>query len=285
VFSAIAEAKPPKLLVVADGARRDRDDEAALCAQARRIIERVDWDCDVVTNFSEENLGCRKRIATGLDWVFQLVEEAVIVEDDCLPHPSFFRFCDELLERYRDDCRVMSISGDNFQPGRPTSASYYFSRFPHVWGWATWRRAWRHYDEQMRLWPQFLDARAIEGIVHPSSVGYWSDILQSVHDNRIDTWDYQWTFACWTQGGLTALPSVNLVSNIGFRADATHTTAVSAFAALPSGEMRFPLTHPSFVLPDPRADRHTQRTQYRGPSRWQRLTHRLRHLAGAMDRA
>lgn len=248
------------------------------------MVERVDWDCDVVTNFSEENLGCRQRIATGLDWVFQREEEVVILEDDCLPHPSFFRFCDDLLERYRDDERVMSISGDNFQPRRRASASYYFSRFPHIWGWATWRRAWRHYDERMRLWPQFRDARAIEGIVHPSSVGYWTDVLQSVYDDRIDTWDYQWTFACWTQGGLTVLPSVNLVSNIGFRADATHTTAASAIAELPIGEMSFPLSHPNFVLADVQADLYTQRSQYRGPSLARRLAQGLSRLASTIRR-
>jgi hypothetical protein len=279
VFEAIAATKPPKLLVVADGPRRDRTSEAALCRQVRSTIERVDWDCEVLTNFSDENLGCRQRIATGLDWVFQTVEEAVVLEDDCLPHPSFFEFCDELLERYRDDERVMGISGDNFQPRRLTQASYYFSRFTHVWGWATWRRAWRHYDERMRLWPAFREARALEAVVHPRSVGYWSDVLNGVYENRIDTWDYQWTFACWTQGGLTILPAVNLVSNIGFRTDATHTTAASALAELPAFEMPFPLTHPSFVLPDLQADLYTQRSQYRLPSRLRRFAQRLRRLA------
>jgi hypothetical protein len=282
VFDAIAASKPPKLLVVADGPRRDREHEAALCRQVRSVVERVDWDCEVLTNFAEENLGCRQRIATGLDWVFQTVEAAIVLEDDCLPHPSFFPYCDELLERYRDDERVMAISGDNFQPRRRTSASYYFSRFSHIWGWATWRRAWRHYDERMRLWPPFRDAGALEGILDRSSVRYWSDVLQAVYEGRIDTWDYQWTFACWTQGGLTVLPSVNLVSNIGFRVDATHTTAASAFADLPSGEMRFPLTHPSFILPHVEADLYTQRTQYRSPSRIRRLAHRMNQLAGAI---
>jgi len=284
VFEAIAAAKPPKLLVVADGPRRDREGEDALCRQARSVVERVDWDCEVLTNFSDENLGCRQRIATGLDWVFGAVEEAVVLEDDCLPHPSFFRFCDEMLDRYRDDERVMGISGDNFQPQRRTPASYYFSRFAHIWGWASWRRAWRHYDERMRLWPAFRAAKALEGVVHPSSVDYWTGILQSVYENRIDTWDYQWTFACWTQGALTVLPAENLVSNIGFRADATHTTAASALAELPSHEMRFPLTHPSFVLPDVQADLYTQRSQYRGTSRARRLARGLSRLAGTIRR-
>jgi hypothetical protein len=279
VFETIAAARPPKLLVVADGARGNRAGEAALCAQSRSIVERVDWDCEVLTNFADENLGCRKRIATGLDWVFQTVEEAVVLEDDCLPDPSFFPFCDEMLERYREDQRVMTISGDNFQPRRRTPASYYFSRFVHVWGWATWRRAWQHYDERMRLWPAFRAANALEGIIHPRSVAYWSQVLDGVYENRIDTWDYQWTFACWAQGALTVLPSVNLVSNIGFRPDATHTTAMSALADLPRGEMRFPLTHPEIVLPDYQADLYTQRSQYRLPSRGQRITQRLHRLA------
>jgi hypothetical protein len=279
VFDVIAAARPQRLLVVADGPRASREDEDLMCRRTRAVIERVDWDCEVLTNFSDVNLGCRQRIATGLDWVFRTVGEAVVLEDDCVPHPTFFRFCDELLERYRDDQRVMAISGDNFQPRRRTTASYYFSRFTHVWGWATWRRAWCHYDERLALWPAFREAKALEGIVHPSSVRYWTDVLQDVYEGRIDTWDFQWTFACWMQSGLTILPAMNLVSNIGFGLDATHTKAAGALAALPTHAMPFPLVHPQFILPDARADLHTQRSQYRGGSRVHRFAHRMRSLA------
>jgi hypothetical protein len=141
VFEAIRQAQPSKLLVVADGPRSTRPGEAEKCAATRAIIDQVDWECEVLTNYSDVNLGCRHRVSSGLDWVFEQVEEAIILEDDCLPHPTFFRFCEELLEWYRHDHRIVAISGDNFQNGHQSGEfSYYFSRYVHIWGWATWRR-------------------------------------------------------------------------------------------------------------------------------------------------
>src|SRR5687767_13684909 len=147
VFEAVARARPPRLLVVADGPRADRPDDGELCHQTRAIIERVDWPCEVMKDYSDTNLGCRKRVSSGLDWVFSNVADAIILEDDCLPEPSFFPFCEELLERYRDDERVAMIRAGNFLEGRRVaSTSYYFSRWFHIWGWATWARAWKHND-------------------------------------------------------------------------------------------------------------------------------------------
>jgi hypothetical protein len=158
VFEAIRRAEPPQLLIVADGPRVDRPSDVERCAAARAVIERVDWDCEVLTNYAEANMGLADRVSSGLDWVFSLCDRAIVLEDDCLPDPSFFRFCDELLDRYRDDERVMAISGDNFQLGRRrTRYSYYLSRYNHCWGWATWRRGWQHYDHRMQLWPLVRD--------------------------------------------------------------------------------------------------------------------------------
>ena len=143
VFNTIRQAKPKQLFVIADGARFPEEKEK--CQQARDIIRQVDWDCEVLANYSDVNLGCGKRISSGISWVFEHVEAAIILEDDCLPHLSFFRYCENLLDYYRDDERVMAIGGDNFQDGnKKTPYSYYFSKYPHVWGWATWRRAWKH---------------------------------------------------------------------------------------------------------------------------------------------
>lgn len=261
VFQEIARARPRRLLVVADGPRPDRDGEPERCAAVRAIVERVDWPCDVRTNYSDRNLGCRGRVSSGLDWVFEEVEEAIILEDDCLPHPTFFRYCETLLDRYRDDERVMCISGDDFQRRRGDCAwSYYFSRFVHIWGWATWRRAWRHYDVTMRAWPAARDAGLLEAVwgADRSAVAHWRAIFDAVHAGRVDTWDFQWVFACWQQGGLTVLPCGNLVSNLGFRGDATHTTGASAVAELPVRAMSFPLRAPPFVRADHVADRFTQ---------------------------
>jgi hypothetical protein len=257
VFEAIRQAKPPKLLVVADGPRPDRPDDVENCKAARAIIDKVDWDCAVLKNYSEVNLGCGKRPATGITWVFEQVEEAIIFEDDCLPHPTFFRFCEELLNYYRHDERIMVISGNNFQFGRSrTNYSYYFSRYNHIWGWASWRRAWKYFDYDLKLWPKIKNENWLTSILEDkTAVKYWTKNFQRTYEGEPTVWDYRWTFACWIQNGLTILPNVNLVSNIGFGEGATHTSSSkSKVANLPVEEMIFPLKHPPFLLRHVEAD-------------------------------
>lgn len=267
VFAAIARARPRKLLVVADGARPDRPGEAEKCAATRAIIGRVDWDCEVLTNYSEVNLGCKRRLASGLDWVFSLAEEAIILEDDCLPDPTFFAYCEALLERYRTDDRITHISGDNFQAGPSrTPYGYYFSRYSHVWGWASWRRAWRHYDVEMALWPEIRDGGWLGDMLgDPKVVAHWTRLFETAHGGRIDTWDYQWMFACWVQGGLAILPRANLISNIGFLPGATHTVHDSRLANLPVHAAQEPLCHPPYVIRDAEADRYTEQQIFLPP--------------------
>ncbi|MGB6015835.1 MAG: glycosyltransferase family 2 protein [Nodosilinea sp.] len=248
VFEAIRQAKPTKLLVVADGPRNA--EEAVLCKQARAVTENIDWDCEVIRNYSDINLGCRDRVSSGLTWAFEQVEEAIILEDDCLPHPSFFRYCETLLEYYRDDERLMVISGDNFQNGRQRMPySYYFSKYNHCWGWATWRRAWQHWEFNPQKWVEFRDSGLVRSLCHEShEEKYWTDIFDMLFlENKINAWGYVWMFACWSQGGLTALPHVNLVSNIGFGLDSTHTGGKSKLANMPTKEIGN-IKHPSFVL-------------------------------------
>jgi hypothetical protein len=269
VFESIRHAQPSKLLVIADGARPDKIGEAKKCAATRAIIDRVDWDCEVITNYSDVNLGCKLRVATGIDWVFQQVEEAIILEDDCLPEPSFFPYCDELLERYRHDTRIMFISGDNFQFGRRrTTDSYYFSQFNYMcptWGWATWRRAWQYYDVNIELWETIRDDKWLEDILGDSpALEVWKRKFQSVYDGKCDTWDYQWILTCWVQNGSIVMPNVNLIGNIGYRADATHSkTLTGEFANMPVEAMPFPLQHPKFVIRDARADRYSNESSNR----------------------
>lgn len=282
VFEAIRQAEPSRLLLIADGPRPDRPEDVERCAAVRAIIEHVDWECDVLTNFAQGNMGCKRRVSSGLDWVFGQVDEAIILEDDCLPHPTFFRFCDELLARYRDDERMMTISGVNLHLGRQrTRQSYYFSRYLHCWGWATWRRAWGHYDVEMKLWPGMRDGRWLEDILRDRrAVAYWSRMFDWTHGGRIDTWDYQWVFACWIQSGLAIVPNVNLVSNIGFGPEATHTKHMDRFANLPPHAMGFPLCHPSFVIRDDQADRITQRVHYRARTLLSRSKNKVRTILG-----
>lgn len=266
VFDVIRQARPPKLFVIADAARASRPGEAKKCSETRAIVEQVDWDCEVMTNFAEQNLGCQRRISGGLDWVFAQTERAIILEDDCLPHPSFFPFCEELLERYRDDERVMHIGGTNYQFGRRRfSYSYYFSRYNHCWGWASWRRAWRHFDVEMKLWPELRDRGLLKDLLHDvRAAADWQRAFQMVYEKRIDSWAYCWTLSCWAQSGLTILPSVNLISNIGFGAEGSHTlNHRSKFANMQIEDVGSPLIHPPFVIRDDEADEFTQRNNFR----------------------
>lgn len=256
VLAEIAKARPRKLLIVADGPRDDRPGEAERCAEVREIVEAVDWECTVLRNYAERNLGCRGRVSSGLDWVFSECEEAIVLEDDCLPDPTFFPYCRELLARYRDDERVMMVSGDDFLADPSSPYSYRFSRYNLIWGWATWRRAWRHYDVTLSAWPSLRDTGWLRRITGSAgSARYWREIFDRVHRGEIDTWDYQWMFTTWTRDGVSIVPSGNLVTNIGFGADATHTTTESRLANLPVRTVEFPLRHPPRVEPDWRADR------------------------------
>ncbi len=253
VFDAIRAAKPSKLLVVADGPRADKPGEAEKCSATREIIDDVDWDCDVQRNFSDTNMGCRLRVSSGITWAFELVEKAVILEDDCVPSASFFHYCAELLDHYESDERVMMVSGDNFLFGNPATAdSYYFSRYPHVWGWATWRRAWSKYDLHMTRWPEIRDKKLFNQYFPKMSERYyWESILQHVYDGNIDTWDYQWAYSIWANSGLSITPARNLIQNVGFHSTATHTkrdNVYSSYSSLTAEELSFPLTHPMTVL-------------------------------------
>ena len=259
VAKVVAKAAPPRLFVFADGPRADQPGDAEKCDATRAIIDQLDWPCEVVKRYSDVNLGCGRGPATGLDWVFEQTERAIILEDDCLTHPSFFHYCDELLERYGDDERIMQIAGSNFQCGHKRgTASYFFSRFKICWGWATWRRAWRHMDMGVKLWPALRDTPWLADLVGDAQAAqHWAGKFESAHraGGQIDYWDYQWLFATLAHDGLCVMPNVNLVSNIGFGEEAKHTKWTgSRWAKLPLEEMPFPLQHPPNVSRDVLAD-------------------------------
>lgn len=257
VMEAIRIARPPRLYIAADGPR-DRPGEMELCARTRQIATDINWSCELKTLFREQNLGCRVSVSGALDWFFSEEEDGIILEDDCVPSSSFFPYCRELLERYRSDKRIMCISGNNFQGGhRVTPHSYYFSRYVHCWGWASWRRAWRLYDRDMRLWPECRESSLLRawGGCNNGFVEYWTNIFDQTARGVIDTWDYQWVLTCWMNNGLTCLPRDNLVTNIGFGVSATHThDAQGPFANMPACAMEFPLVHPKIVSRDVDAD-------------------------------
>jgi hypothetical protein len=284
VTAAIAAARPARLFLVADGPRADRAGESALCEETRAVMQGVDWPCDIQRNFSPTNLGCRRRIASGLDWVFSQVDEAIILEDDCLPAPAFFPFCEQLLERHRRDERVQMVRGVTLlTPEQSGPDSYHFSRFYNIWGWATWARAWRHFDVDMKRWPEVRDTGWLEHYLGSKArAQLMRHFLEETHAGRIDTWDYPWVLSGWLRGALAATPSRNLVTNIGFGEHATHESdAQSALASLPTSELAFPLRHPRKVAVDEAADDLEWSRVYpdaadRRP--WEGLRRRLRRL-------
>jgi hypothetical protein len=265
VFEVIRQAKPPKLFVIADGPRPEKPDEVEKCVTTRAIVKQIDWDCEVLENYSDVNQGCQQRVSSGLDWVFNTVEKAIILEDDCLPHPTFFRYCEELLHRYSSDKRIMSISGRNEQfSAARTDYSYHFSLYNSCWGWATWRRAWKYYDFDMKIWPEICTKDWLEDLLVDShAVKFWTKTFQSVYDGSFNTWAYRWKFACWVQNSLSIIPSTNLISNIGFGEEATNTKySIKKRAMLPLEEIVFPLQHPSFIIRDTQSERAIQKNVY-----------------------
>jgi hypothetical protein len=263
-MEAIRAVRPTRLYVAADGPR-DREGEAGLCEAARRVATAVDWPGEVRTLFRDQNLGCRAGVSSAIDWFFEHEPEGIILEDDCMPSASFFPYCADLLDRFRDDDRVMCITGDNFQKDmRGYRFSYYFSKYNHAWGWASWRRAWRNYDLDMALFPKFMrSGRLGQMSSTPGFSKSWEKRFKRAYRGEIDTWDYQWQFACWAHGGLTCTPRTNLVSNIGFRADATHTKdPANASANLAAGDLLFPLRHPEQVVVSEEFDAHVDAAHF-----------------------
>lgn len=281
VFEAIRAVRPSRLLVIADGPRTPED--AELVVQTRAIIDGVDWECTVLRNYAEANMGLKRRISSGLDWVFEQVEEAIILEDDCLPHPTFFRFCEELLARYRDEPRVMHISGNNYQPEshrRALQASYYFTRYPHVWGWATWRRAWLLNDVVLTCWQSLPDKDAfLRRFEHRRERAFWRWAWDAVAEGRLDTWDYGWAFTCMVHNGLAINPGVNLVDNIGCGAEATHTRRrQDCREDFPAGPITFPLIAPADMIRDAEADARIARMTFMLPTLPQRILRKLKRM-------
>ena len=260
VFERIREIKPKYLFVAADGPRISHLEDAEKCTSVRSLITQgMDWDCEMKTLFREENLGCGKGPAEAITWFFDQVEEGIILEDDCLPDPSFFAFCSELLTFYRNEERVMHISGNNFQDGKSRgNAPYYFSMFSHNWGWATWRRAWKMFDFNLLKREQVVfDFYRIPKIEQ----NYWNRNFENCMNGNPDIWDFQWAYSIWSNSGLSILPNVNLVKNIGFDEDGTHTKKHHDFLSISTGSLNF-IKHAKDIKIDPSADRHTFNKYY-----------------------
>lgn len=267
VFAQIREGRPRKLYVAADGPRPDREQEKTLCEQTRAVIQ-VDWDCEVHYLYRTENLGCKLGMSGAIKWFFEHEPEGIILEDDCLPGEGFFRFCDTLLEKFRHDTRIAHIAGTNLSRGKTFgSASYYFSKYTFIWGWASWRRVWENYDEKLALLDDFLGQDLFRYVYEQKSASnFLTHNLNLVKTDAISTWDYQYSFLNFWNNRLCICPNVNLISNIGFDMRGTHTHDKSnKFAALPIADLT-EITHPKFFVPILDADYEVFRSEQQSTS-------------------
>ncbi len=263
VFGQIKKARPRKLFIAADGPRTTHPEDVAKCAATRKVVmDMIDWDCEVKTLFREENLGCGLAVSQAITWFFEHVEMGIILEDDCYPDLSFFGFCREMLKYYVDNEQVMHISGNNFQNGkRKFNSSYYFSHYSHSWGWATWKRAWAKNDFELQKLEEYL--RRHNNDKNSDEFAHFSDLFKKLGQDQIKhIWDYQWLFTLWFYRGLAVLPNINLVSNMGFGNDATHTISESKFSKMMISEMK-QIIHPKVIKRDIKADNYTFRTMFK----------------------
>ena len=218
--------------------------------------EGINWPCNVQTRFSVMRLGCKKAVSQALDWAFSLYERLIVLEDDCLPNPTFFRFCDEMLARYAEDTRVMQVCGSNLAGWQPEEHSYFFSRFGSIWGWSSWRRAWQCFDVNMTSWPQTRKSGLMHNLCpQPLEEAWRVELFDAAQEGEVDTWDTQWAYARIMHGGVNIIPEHHLVSNIGFGHDATHThNADDPLSKKQTSFLTFPLCHPNVVQVDGAAD-------------------------------
>lgn len=254
VFEQIRIIKPKFLYVAADGPRKNIPEDGERCIATRKIIQDIDWDCELKTLYRDDNLSCGPSVSEAISWFFQHEEEGIILEDDCLPDLSFFTFCNKLLTKYRHDPKVMMISGTKLFEGNLTIDDYYFTRYANIWGWASWRRTWNTYQFNL-----VDDNEAISNILNRALTSrseklYWFAEFSKVKNKKINTWDYQLLFAIWQHSGLAISPAVNLIKNIGFNNNSTSTFLLDSLKMPKAGKITFPLKHPTKIEVSPVID-------------------------------
>lgn len=252
VFEAIRKAEPPRLYIASDGPRENKEGEKEKVETIRKyVLEHIDWDCEVKTLFRDKNLGCGKAVSQAITWFFENEEMGIILEDDCLPSQSFFWFCEELLERYKDDERIGMISGFNYgYTNRLIKYSYYFSKYPMIWGWASWRNRWLNCDFNMNNLYEVELTKQLLLIFDNKKYKEKMNILKAVKENKIDTWDYQWSFNLYLNNQLTIIPKNNYIINIGFGYDATHTKRGNCYEKVKNENIKIDFVHPPYLIQD-----------------------------------
>ncbi|MCK8494887.1 nucleotide-diphospho-sugar transferase [Spirosoma sp. RP8] len=268
VFNVIRSQQPKQLFIAADGPRVDKEGEVDTCRYVREwVLGQIDWECEVNTRFLDQNIGCGRGPSKAISWFFEHVNEGIILEDDCLPNEAFFRFSAELLERYRNDSNISIISGNNFQPVQPMQlgADYYFSLFPSTNGWATWKRSWDAYEYHIASWPTLDQKRFLNSLFREKKYQlFWKQLFDWAYEKKPDdTWDIQFHYHCMKRNQLAVIPAANLISNIGYGPDATHSKdPTNYFANVPTHDLAFPVRHPGKIQRNYEADEFIQNTLF-----------------------
>lgn len=267
ICKTLKKSKVKAIYIVADGPKNAA--EKILTDQVRNLLESlITWECKVYKNYSDTNLGLKERFSSGISWVFNQTDRAIFIEDDCLPDPSFFPFCEELLEKYKNNNRVISVAGNNFQsPTNKVADSYYFSRYPHVWGWATWKRVWDKYDSGIGDWPKLRQSGWLSK-VYPDRFfirKFWTYIFDRLYSGKINTWDYQLSYLSLKMGGFNIIPNVNLVKNVGYGEDATNLKKKNKTINVPTNNINFPLIHPKEITYADQQDKYIEELVYLHP--------------------
>jgi len=274
----LRQVQPEKLYLVGDAAKTGDAETAKLVQQVREKAQDVIWPCQVTTIFAEENMGCDRRIISGLDEVFQQEEAAIILEDDCIPDVTFFRYCDEMLATYRDNPDVFYVSGNHLCPWQQETSSYIFSRRGDTWGWATWANRWQQMSTNFeKEWNSIKSQRLLQQQMGTSAGEAYIRELEHYKNQSIIPWDYQWHARCLAYGKKVIVPGVNLVSNIGFDGAATHTAEAPGGVSMERFAMEFPMTPPATENVNRKYDRARQREIFQ-VSLWTRIKRRIRRI-------
>ena len=268
LINKLRSIKPKKIYISSDGPKENQKDFIN-CKKVKIIISKIDWKCKLKFNYGINNQGCRKSVSNGINWFFDNEKAGIILEDDCVPNLDFFNFCKILLKKYKNQDKISVISGSNFQKKEIDKYYYYFSKYPHCWGWATWKRAWKLYDPKFSFWPKWKQSLDWK-LLHKDLIEkkYWEKIFDKVYKNKIDSWAYVWTACVWKNKGLTATPNLNLIDNIGFDENATHTFALKKFEYKKSRYKNFKnnikILHPKSIGINNEADNYVFLNHFKG---------------------
>lgn len=281
VFQAIRQAKPPRLYIAADGARAKKEGEAEKVKAVRNyIMQNIDWDCEVQTLFRDQNLGCKYAVSAAITWFFENEEQGIILEDDCLPSQSFFWFCEELLEKYKDDESVYLVSGDSRgSESFGMKEDYGFCKYPMIWGWASWARVWKNYDAELQDWPEQRGGLPSSISSHKHTVVFWKKTFERMYNKEIDTWDYQFSYLLLKNKAKCIVPRINLITNVGFGEGATHTLSAESEAANRKRyEIKIPLTHTPKAESEKKINDFYDRYEFLSKSLFVRVINKLSRL-------